>query len=62
VISLKFKSSINDLRKCPIQNKITYCTGLCKVVYNKSENPSGDDTPILCPELEKALDLALNGD
>jgi len=54
------KSWLNGLRKCPVQGKMTFCDGLCSVVYGRSDGSKVADVSVLCPELEKKLDLALN--
>ena len=60
MIDLVKKSWLNGLRKCPVQGKMTFCSGLCSVVYGSSDGSKGSDVPVLCPEFEKGLDLALN--
>ena len=70
-LKLRFKDKGGDrltqkrlcygLRRCPVQDKVVRCSGLCSVVYGHTDGAVGADVAILCPVKEKALDLALNG-
>jgi hypothetical protein len=42
-----------SLRLCPVRHESVYCDGVCKAV-------DGAGAVKMCPEYEKALDLALN--
>lgn len=54
------KRLCKGLRRCFVQEKIVNCSGLCSVVYGRTDGAEDEDVAVLCPEYEKALDRRLN--